>query len=245
MLTNRQIKLINSLHSKKGRIDNQLFLVEGEKAVLELIHSNIQIEFVVTSDEFATQYATEFKHTELYIEDEALLHKLSTLVSNSFGFAVVSMQQFNFQLAYQNDITVVLDGIRDPGNLGTIIRICDWYVIKQIALSKDCTDFFNPKVIAASMGSFSRIQFKYIDLQDLFKANNDVPVYGALLNGEDIHAIRFPETCFLLFGNESNGIRPENIGYINKKVTIPRYGSAESLNVGISTAIFLDNLRRN
>jgi TrmH family RNA methyltransferase len=245
MLTNRQIKLINSLHSKKGRIDNQLFLVEGEKAVLELIHSNITIEFIVTSDEFATRYAKEFHNTELYIEEENLLQKLSTLVSNSFGFALVSMEQFTYQLNYQNDISVVLDGIRDPGNLGTIIRICDWYGIKQIALSKDCTDFFNPKVIAASMGSFSRIHFEYIDLNELFEKHKNVPVYGALLNGEDIHGIQFPKNCFILFGNESNGIRPENIDFITKKVTIPRYGAAESLNVGVSTAVFLDNLRRN
>ena len=244
MLTNRQIKLINSLHSKKGRVDNQLFLVEGEKAVLELVQSSFQIEFIVTSDLFATKYREDFSRIELYIEDESLLQKLSTLVSNSFSFAVVSMSQFQFDLQYANQITVVLDGIRDPGNLGTIIRICDWYGIKQIALSQDCTDFFNPKVIAASMGSFSRIKFEYIDLKYLFEANNKLPVLGALLNGENIHEVNFPTACFLVFGNESNGIRPENIPYITQKITIPRYGDAESLNVGISTAIFLDNLRR-
>ena len=245
MLTNRQIKLINSLHSKKGRIDNQLFLVEGEKAVLELVQSTIQVEFVVTSDFFASKYSTLFLHTELYIEEESSLQKLSTLVTNSFGVAVVSMQQFNFELEFQNQITVVLDGIRDPGNLGTIIRICDWYGIKQIVLSPDCTDYFNPKVIAASMGSFSRIHFKYMDLEQLFRGNSNIPVLGALLDGDDIHSIAFPTACFLLFGNESNGIRLENLPFISQKVTIPKYGNAESLNVGISTAIFLDNLRRN
>ena len=244
MLTNRQIKLINSLHSKKGRVENQLFLVEGEKAVLELIQSSIQIEFIVTSEHFAAKYEQSFSRIELYIVDEDLIQKLSTLVSNSFGFAVVSMSQLHFTLQYKEQITVVLDGIRDPGNLGTIIRICDWYGIQQIALSHDCTDIFNPKVIAASMGSFSRVKCEYVDLKNLFESNSQLPVMGALLNGDDIHQVIFPGECFFFFGNESNGIRPENIPYITQKVTIPRYGKAESLNVGISTAIFLDNLRR-
>jgi TrmH family RNA methyltransferase len=245
MLTNRQIKIINSLHSKKGRNDNQLFLVEGEKAVLELISSNISIEFVVISDSFATQYKEQLKNNELYIEDVTTITKLSTLVTNSFGFAVVSMESFSFELEFSNQVTVVLDGIRDPGNLGTIIRICDWYGIKQMILSPDCTDFFNPKVIAASMGSYARVKFAYHILGTFFEENDKIPVYGALLDGTDIHAVQFAKTCFLLFGNESNGIRNENIKYITQKVTIPRYGVAESLNVGISTAIFLDNLKRN
>jgi TrmH family RNA methyltransferase len=245
MLTNRQIKLINSLHSKKGRIDNQLFLVEGEKAVMELIDSSISVEFVVITDAFASKYERSFQHTELYIEDEELVTKLSTLVTNAFGFAVVSMDQFISAFAFNKQPTVVLDGIRDPGNLGTIIRICDWYGVNQIVLSPDCTEYFNPKVIAASMGSFARVKFQYMELAVLFEQNPDIPTYGALLNGDDIHTIKFPDVCFLLFGNESNGIRPENITYISKKVTIPRYGLAESLNVGISTAVFLDNLRRN
>jgi TrmH family RNA methyltransferase len=245
MLTNKQIKLINSLHSKKGRIDNQLFLVEGEKAVLEIIASNIPVNYVVTSDYFASKYEDIFKHTELYIENEEQLHKLSTLVTNAFGFAVVSMKHFTYKLTFDNQITVVLDGIRDPGNLGTIIRICDWYGISQLVMSTDCTDFFNPKVISASMGSYARIKIEYLQLESIFRLNPQIPVLGALLDGEDIHHVEFPDASFLLFGNESNGIRSENLKFIHKNITIPRYGLAESLNVGISTAIFLDNLRRN
>jgi TrmH family RNA methyltransferase len=167
------------------------------------------------------------------------------LVTNAFGFAVVSMEHFTYKLTFENQITVVLDGIRDPGNLGTIIRICDWYGISQLVMSTDCTEFFNPKVISASMGSYARINFEYLQLESLFKSNPQIPVLGALLDGEDIHHVEFPGASFLMFGNESNGIRPENLKFIHKKITIPRYGLAESLNVGISTAIFLDNLRRN
>ena len=245
MLTNRQIKLINSLHSKKGRIDNQLFLVEGEKAVVELLDSDIPVEFLVTSDAYAAKYDNLFKRTELYSENEELVAKLSTLVTNSFGLAVVSMQHFKSTLSFDNMTTVVLDGIRDPGNLGTIIRICDWYGVNQLVMSPDCTDFFNPKVISASMGSYARVHFAYMELSELFTSNNDIPVYGALLNGENIHTITFPKASFLLFGNESNGIRTENISFVQHRITIPRYGLAESLNVGVSTAVFLDNLRRN
>jgi TrmH family RNA methyltransferase len=245
MLTNRQIKLINSLHSKKGRIDNQLFLVEGEKAVLEIVNSTIPVEFVVTSEKNFAKNKETLQLTEVYIEAESVIGKLSTLVTNDFGFAVVSMKHFESELFFDEAITVVLDGVRDPGNLGTIIRVCDWYGIEQIVLSKDSTDFFNPKVIAATMGSFLRIKFSYRDLQEVFRSNDQIPVFGALLDGEDIHGVTFPSTCFLLFGNESNGIRSENLPFVDRKITIPKYGSAESLNVGISTAIFLDNLRRN
>jgi TrmH family RNA methyltransferase len=245
MLTNKQIKLINSLHSKKGRIDNQLFLVEGEKAILELVNSKVPIEFLVICDHQASPFHELFKPFELYIEEEALITKLSTLVTNAFGFAVVSMKHFSFHLEYNDQITVVLDGIRDPGNLGTIIRICDWYGIKQILFSPDCTDFFNPKVISASMGSYTRINFHYQDLSQVFESNPSVPIFGALLDGTDVHTMQFPSSFFLLLGNESNGIREENMKYISQKVTIPRYGLAESLNVGISTAIILDNLKRN
>jgi TrmH family RNA methyltransferase len=245
MLTNRQIKLINSLHSKKGRIDNQLFLVEGEKAILELVNSKVPIEFLVISEWQAAKYTELIKQVDVYIEDETYITKLSSLVTNTFGFAVVSMKYFSFDLTYSNEVTVVLDGIRDPGNLGTIIRICDWYGVKQILLSPDCTDFFNPKTISASMGSYVRVNFQYQEIAEVFESNPSIPVLGALLEGADVHSTKFPSSVFLLFGNESSGIREENMKYITQKVTIPRYGMAESLNAGISTAIFLDNLKRN
>jgi TrmH family RNA methyltransferase len=245
MLTNKQIKLINSLHSKKGRLDNHLFLVEGEKAVLELINSNLNVEFIVISDIFFNQYQRNLASIEVYIAEETQINKLSTLMNNSFGFAVVSMKQFDYQLEYHDQITVVLDGIRDPGNLGTIIRICDWYGVEQILLSPDCTDLFNPKVIAASMGSYTRIRFQYKVLKGVFESQASIPVFGAMLTGDNLHDTKFPKSCFLLFGNESNGIREDNIEFISTKVTIPRYGMAESLNVGVSTAIFLDFLKRN
>jgi TrmH family RNA methyltransferase len=244
MLTNKQIKLINSLHSKKGRILNQLFLVEGEKSILELLNSNLTIQFLVINDlhQFDDQY-TKFSSIVAF-EPESQIEKLSTLVSNNFGIAVVNMPKLSNEIDL-NSYTVILDGIRDPGNLGTIIRVCDWYGINQIVLSNDCTDFYNPKVISATMGSFLRIKHFYADLDTWLSDFPNVTKIGALLNGSNIHQFVFPSSGFIVFGNESNGISGSLIKHIDKHVTIPGFGGAESLNVGISCAVFLDNLRRS
>jgi TrmH family RNA methyltransferase len=245
MLSNKQIKLINSLHSKKGRKENDLFLVEGEKSLLELVKSDFSVEFFVLAEN-----QTDLLHelslkspAYIYTVSEEQLTKLSTLVTNQVGLAVVKQKQFN-QFKINSPYTIVLDGIRDPGNLGTIIRICDWYGFKQLVLSEDCTEFYNPKVIISTMGSFSRIEFNYVDLPTFFKSHSEIKKIGAVLNGENIHTYAFPEKAFIILGNESNGIREEIIDTLDEKITIPAFGEAESLNVSISTAIIADNLRR-
>ena len=245
MLTNKQIKLINSLHSKKGRKENDLFLVEGEKSLLELLTSDFIVEFFVINDSQSDlHHQINLKsNAPIYTLDTDSIQKLSTLVTNSFGLAVVQQKQFSdFKL--QDRYTIVLDGIRDPGNLGTIIRICDWYGFKQLVLSDDCTEFYNPKVIISSMGSFSRVEFKYVDLVDFLKAHPTYKKIGAVLNGENIHQYQFPESGFIIVGNESLGIREEILALLDERITIPSFGSAESLNVGISTALIADNLKR-
>ena len=244
MLTNKQIKLINSLHAKKGRAENQLFLVEGEKGILELLKSDLDIQFLVLNDALINEISFKDSNKLICFEPENLVQKLSTLVSNNFGIAVVKMPT-NPHAIDENEFTVVLDGIRDPGNLGTIIRICDWYGIANVVLSADCTDYYNPKTISASMGSFLRINHQYVELENWIKNYPKVPKIGALLNGENIHSYTFPKSGFIIFGNESNGIRESIITLIDQAVTIPSFGFAESLNVGISCAVFLDNLKRN
>lgn len=245
MLTNKQIKLINSLHSKKGRKENDLFLVEGEKSLLELIKSDFQVDFFVISESqpALSHRISQASNAPIYLLDIDTIQKLSTLVNNQIGFAVVQQKKFpSFQI--QDRFTIVLDGIRDPGNLGTIIRICDWYGFKQLVLSEDCTEFYNPKVIISTMGSFSRIEFAYVDLPSFFKAHSDYKKIGAVLNGENIHHYQFPEKGFIILGNESNGIREEIMESLDERITIPAFGDAESLNVGISTAVIADNLKR-
>jgi TrmH family RNA methyltransferase len=245
MLTNKQIKLINSLHSKKGRKENDLFLVEGEKSLLELVKSDFAIEFFVLNDSLPelVNEISQNSPAPIFTLEESEIQKLSTLVNNQIGLAVVKQKNFPaFQV--QDNYTIVLDGIRDPGNLGTIIRICDWYGFKQLVLSRDCTEFYNPKVIISTMGSFTRIEFTYVDLPDFFKSNADFKKIGAVLNGENIHQYQFPEKGFIILGNESNGIREDIIQTLDERITIPAFGEAESLNVSISTAIIADNLKR-
>ena len=245
MLTNKQIKLINSLHSKKGRKENDLFLVEGEKSLLELLKSDFKVDFFLLNEVhvyLADQISQQSK-APIYFLDAESIQKLSTLVNNQIGLAVVQQKKFP-PFVIQDRYTIVLDGIRDPGNLGTIIRICDWYGFKQLVLSEDCTEFYNPKVIISTMGSFSRIEFTYVDLPTFFKEHPDYKKIGAVLNGENIHHYQFPDKGFIILGNESNGIREEIMESLDERITIPAFGEAESLNVGISTAVIADNLKR-
>ncbi|RXK52232.1 TrmH family RNA methyltransferase [Aquirufa rosea] len=242
MLTNKQIKLINSLHSKKGRTENGLFLVEGEKGILEVLDSSYQIEFLVINEDYAHQFSS-IKQS-IYFLPKNEITKLSTLTINQFGIAVVKMKNL-ISFETLNPYVLVLDGVRDPGNLGTIIRICDWYGIDQIVLSADCTEFYNPKVISATMGSFKRVKCLYTDLPAFLTSHPNYSILGADLDGENIHAFEFPDRAFLIMGSESHGIREDLHNIIQQKITIPRYGGAESLNVAISTGIILDNLKRN
>jgi len=245
MLTNKQIKLINSLHAKKGRKDTNLFLVEGEKGIHELRTSHYHIKLMVFNETLANIPAVP-SNTEICFLPEAEVVKLSSLTNNAYGFAVVESVFYDEKaFSFLDQMTVVLDGVRDPGNLGTIIRICDWYGIKQMILSEDSTEYYNPKVVSASMGSFSRIKFLYTDLAEFFQSHSDLPVIGATLLGQSIYNFQFPSEGFILMGNESLGIRDSILPYIKDAITIPRIGEAESLNVAISTGIILDNFRRN
>lgn len=245
MLTNKQIKLINSLHAKKGRKDSNLFLVEGEKGIHELQTSHYHIKLMVFNETFAN-IPTVPSNTEICFLPESEVVKLSSLTNNTYGFAVVESIFYDEKaFSFLDQMTVVLDGVRDPGNLGTIIRICDWYGITQMILSEDSTEYYNPKVVSASMGSFSRIKFLYTDLAEFFQRHSDLSVIGATLQGQSIYSFQFPTEGFILMGNESLGIRDSILPYIKDAITIPRIGEAESLNVAISTGIILDNFRRS
>jgi TrmH family RNA methyltransferase len=242
-LSNNQIKLINSLHSKKGRIDNNLFLVEGEKGIRELLGSTFQIEFIVLSIK-EINANLNFGDIPIYFESENNVIKYSSLTTNEYGFAIVKSQIYDFvDFNFTNGYTVVLDGVRDPGNLGTIVRICDWYGINQIVCSSDTTEFYNPKVISASMGSFHRVKFLYLDIIAFLSQFHDIPIIGTSLDGENIHHYVFPSTGFIIFGNESEGIRNQVKDILTGQVKIPSWGEAESLNVAISAGIILDNIR--
>jgi TrmH family RNA methyltransferase len=237
MITKTDKKLIKSLTEKKNRNELGLFLVEGEKSVRELLNSDFEITSLFVTKEFFDVYGNTFKNIPYEIIDQEELEKLGTLESNDSAIGIA--KQKNTELQKTEGIILALDTVQDPGNLGTIIRIADWYGIKHIIASEGTTDFYNSKVIGASMGSFSRVQVSYTDLQQ-FLSETTLPVLGAYLEGTDIHTVSFPQNGILIMGNESKGISSGLEKFITQKITIPSYGKAESLNVGVATAVILD-----
>ena len=247
MLSKNQLKYIQSLHQKKHRQQHGAFLVEGTKSVLEVLQSDFQVEFVVSTEQFYTENLRLTDHQRIPIElaSVADLERAGTLESNNAALAVVRTKENRPLLAQPGEIALLLDDIRDPGNLGTILRIADWYGVRKILCSETTADVYNPKVISASKGSFTRVNWWYGDLIAFLSGSvGELAVYGAFLDGDNVHTVSFGKSGYIVMGNESNGIRPEVAQYVTQRVTIPRYGEAESLNVGIATAVLLDNWRR-
>jgi TrmH family RNA methyltransferase len=254
MFTKNQAKLIKSLADKKNRVELGLFIVEGEKSVVEVLNSDFEIDFILSTEKFFEKYGEKIRERSKTFEivNQFDLEKVGTFETNDAALAVIKSKINEQPKIENNEIVLVLDEIKDPGNLGTIIRIADWYGINNIIASKETVDFYNPKVITATKGSFTRVNIFYTDLKEyLFKMK--LPVLGAFLNGENIHKTKFPTSGILVMGNESNGVSKEIEKLVTKKITIPAYdkvypnslsGRAESLNVAIATAIILDNWRK-
>lgn len=245
MLSKQRQKYIQSLQLKKYRQEYQAFLVEGAKSVSELLDSDFEIELVCCTTKFLSENAQKLrKISELEEISQSELEKLGTLQSNDSALAVVKMKENKAILLEKDEFALVLDDIRDPGNLGTIIRIADWYGIKKIICSNTTVEFYNPKVIISTMGSFTRIQLFYTDLTEYLQKIT-IPIIGTFLDSQNIHQFQFPKSGIIVLGNESKGISEEIEKLVTAKVTIPKFGNAESLNAGIATAVVLDNLRRN
>lgn len=245
MITKNQIKYINSLQQKKFRLEHQSFVVEGAKSVIELLKSDFAIELLFITQSFFVD--NEALLQDLSIAPEIVeaneLEKAGSYSSNNAALAVVKTKENVELLVADKEFALILDDIRDPGNLGTIIRIADWYGITKIICSNSTVDVYNPKVINSTMGSFTRISLYYTDLGDFIK-NQSVNIYGTLLDGENIHLTNFSKSGYIVIGNEANGISEEITKLITHKITIPRLGGAESLNAGIATAVVLDNVFR-
>ena len=254
MLSKNQVKYIQSLHQKKYRQQHGAFLVEGTKSVQEVLQSDFLIELVVATAVFYKENSrlTDHQRTPVEIASVADLERVGTLDSNNAALAVVRTKENRPLVAEPGEIALILDDIRDPGNLGTILRLADWYGVRTILCSETTADVYNPKVISASKGSFTRVRWWYGDIRQFLSQLRSVGavgqsaslVYGAFLDGADVHTLPFERGGYLVMGNESNGISPAVEQYVTQRVTIPRYGSAESLNVGIATAVLLDNWRR-
>ena len=240
MLSKNQIKLITSLQQKKQRFANQLFFAEGIKVIQELVESNFELVHLYTTQNDFEEVSQDKKI--LISENE--LKKISALSTQNSCLAVFRIQADTKII--ESGLIIALDSIRDPGNLGTILRLCDWFGINQIVCSKDAVDIYNPKVVQATMGSIARVNVNYIDLEN-FIGQTQLPVFGTFMEGSIIYKTDLPQEGIIVMGNEANGISPELEKLIKNRLTIPRFGSlqkTESLNVATATAIILSEFRR-
>jgi RNA methyltransferase, TrmH family len=246
MLTKGRAKFIESLKDKKVRTAQKLFVVEGEKSVAELLSSDFSIDSLFITKSFESKYASLLKQKRFSYElvEKEEIENMGSFGSNEAALAVVRQKTNDPLTAYADEIVLALSDIRDPGNLGTILRIADWYGIRKVLASNTTVDFYNNKAISASMGSFLRVKVFYTDLEK-FISRAKVPVFAALMKGENVHETKFPKGGILIMGNESNGISKDLQSLVNNKITIPRFGSAESLNAAVATAVILDNWKRS
>ena len=251
MISKSTIKLIKSLAIKKYRIKENLFLVEGDKNVVEVLNSKYNIEKLFATKTFLSKNENNCKKASSIEVEQIDIKKASLLQNPQNCLAICSLpEKLMLPEKLNENLSIYLDDIQDPGNLGTIIRICDWFNIENLFCSPNTADLFNPKVIQASMGSFCRVQlFKttfesVINLAQLSQA----PIFGAFLDGRNIYTEKLPQKAILIMGNEGNGIQKELENKIDKKIKIPEFSdknnSAESLNVSVATAIICSEFKR-
>jgi RNA methyltransferase, TrmH family len=245
MLSKNTLKFIKSLHQKKFRKQENAFFVEGSKNVTELLSSDYDVQLLLYSEKFLKEVpdALKWEKAESHLVTQQILESIGSFQTNDSALAVAKIKPNKNPEILDNDLVIALDDVRDPGNLGTIIRIADWYGINNIILSNESADFYNPKVLQASMGSFTRINVFYTELNQYLKDLN-MPVFGAYLDGNNIHEINYPPAGVILMGNESMGISASLESLVSHRVTIPKFGQAESLNVAVATAVICDNFRR-
>ncbi|MGK0421331.1 MAG: TrmH family RNA methyltransferase [Polaribacter sp.] len=240
-ISKNQLKLITSLSQKKYRQKHQLFIAEGIKVVNELLNSSFEVEILFCADDFKTAIS-EDKITRI---SEIELKKISTLKSPNKVLGIFKIPEE--KLLENSGLILALDAINDPGNLGTIIRLCDWFGISQLVCSKDTVDCYNQKVVQASMGSLTRISIHYIDLEDYLSGTN-LPTFIADMDGDNVYKTVLPKEGILILGNEANGVSKEVKKQIQRKISIPRFGKTqetESLNVATAAAILISEFKRN
>lgn len=241
MVSKSQIKLITSLNQKKYRNSNGLFIGEGIKLIKELIMSGLEFKEIYTTS--AEYFNVE--EAKLKILSETQLKKISLLKTPNKAVAIFNMPKP--QPIDKEKLILVLDDIRDPGNLGTIIRLCDWFGIKDLVCSQGTVDCYNPKVVQATMGSLARVNITYLNLMD-FLSDASTKIFAANMKGENIYKTVLPASGVVVMGNEANGISPDIMKMASHRITIPRYGElqqTESLNVATAAAIILSEFKRN
>lgn len=242
MLSKNQIKIITSLSQKKYRKQHQLFIAEGKKVIEELL-PNFDLEWLFCVGDLNFKNVDKNK---VYQVTDTEIKKISVLTTATNCLAVfrIPEERENKEL---KGLIIALDDIRDPGNLGTIIRLCDWFGIETLLCSEETVDVYNPKVVQATMGSISRVNVIYGNIVEILKTTS-LPVFGTFMDGENIYKKELPKEGIIVMGNEANGISSEIEKIAKNKISIPRFGklqATESLNVATATAIILSEFRRN
>lgn len=252
MLSKNKIRIIQSLNRKKNRDELGVFLVEGNKMVSEAIRSDFEIEMIACTSEYAVQFQNLGNRcNELIITDHESIEKASLLQNPQDALAIVRQPKYNFrEIDFQKELCLALDFIQDPGNLGTILRVADWFGINHLICSENTVDNFNPKVVQASMGAVFRIKTYVTELTSLLKplALDDIPVYGTFLEGENIYEQSLSSNGIIILGNEGNGISEPVGRLVGHKLLIPDFSThhnkPESLNVAIAAAVCCSEFRR-
>jgi len=239
MLSKSQIKLITRLKQKKYRIADGFFVAEGIKVINELLDSVIELHHLFTVESFKIHSKNETLITETELK------KISFLSTPNKALAIFKIPKA--KVLNEQGLIVALDTVQDPGNLGTIIRLCDWFGVSNLLCSIGTVDCYNPKVVQATMGSIARVNITYLDLET-FLAKAETPVFGAYMDGDNVYKTKLPQDGILVMGNEANGISKTIEKHVTNRVSIPRFGAlqeTESLNVATATAILLSEFKRN
>ncbi len=239
-ISKNQVKLLTSLSQKKYRLKNKLFIAEGVKVVDELLKSSFEVETLFCTDDFYIDISDE----KVARISEGDLKKISNLKTPNKVLGLFKIP--DEKLPKDKGLIIALDAINDPGNLGTIIRLCDWFGVDELICSKDTVDCYNQKVVQASMGSLTRISIRYLELAEYLSETN-LPTFIADMDGENVYKTNLPKDGILIMGNEANGVSVAIKKLIANKISIPRFGmtkETESLNVATATAVLLSEFRR-
>ncbi len=247
-LSKNKLKFYASLKQKKFRDESKLFAVEGSKAISDFLESGLVPKTLIVENE-QNKLFSDLK-TELFYADKASISKLTNFSEPPDAIAYFSYFESKFDAnSLHEQLTIFCDGIQNPGNFGTIIRTAEWFGIKTILCSRDTADFYNPKVVQATMGSLARVNIFYVDFSevaDVAKAEN-LPIFGTFMDGKDILNLVLPKIGIVVLGNEGQGIRPQTAKFVNERLSIPRFSfgnKPESLNVSVAAALVLAEFRR-
>jgi len=249
MISKAQVKFIRLLHQKKYRSSHLLFIAEGAKIAVDILGSALKVHKIYATAEWLdenkhiVQIHQEVEANEVTRED---IEKISALDTPQDVLLLVQIPEpKNMKVDKESKIILVADSIRDPGNLGTIVRICDWYGIHKLFCSEDCAEIYNPKTVRATMGSIGRVEVVYTDIKELIQAQKERKRYAATLDGHvNVHKLKSIYPVLLVIGNEAHGVNEEIVSLCDDTIMIPRIGKAESLNASIATAVLVDNLIR-